>query len=83
MSINLLDDDRIDSDAALISSAHGQGGQSIAQLERGTAYYSNLITAATYAKPYVENLGLTYTPIIDWIQGEADRICQPANTHRS
>ena len=73
MSINLLDDDRIDSDAALISSAHGQGGQSIAQLERGTAYYSNLITAATYAKPYVENLGLTYTPIIAWIQGEADR----------
>jgi hypothetical protein len=60
----------------------GREGQSIAQLERGTAYYSNLITAATYAKPYVENLGLTYTPIIDWIQGRLT-ICQPANTHRS
>lgn len=73
MSINLLDGNRLADDVAIIGSAHGQGGQSIAQLERGTAYYPNLITAATWAKPYVENLGLTYTPIIDWIQGEADR----------
>lgn len=73
MSINLLDDNRLADDVGIIGSAHGYGGQSIAQLERGTAFYPNLITAATYAKPYVENLGLSYTPIIDWIQGEADR----------
>lgn len=74
MSINLQDAERLPVDVGVVASVHGQGGQSVAQLERGTVFYSNLITAVTYAKPYVEDLGKEYiVPFVDWIQGEADR----------
>jgi len=74
MSISLQDSNWLPVDVALLSSAHGQGGQTIAQLERGSIFYANILTAVTYSKPYVESLGLQYSiPFLDWIQGEADR----------
>ena len=74
MATELLDKDWLDSDAAVIGSAHGNGGQSIAQLERESVFYNNLITAVTYTCGFVKQQGLQYSvPFIDWVQGEADR----------
>ncbi|MNJ32356.1 hypothetical protein D3C77_270190 [compost metagenome] len=64
----------VPSDAGLLTSCHGRGGNSIAQLSKGTLYYTNAMTAVTAAKAHCDTLGLGYAvPFFDWIQGEADR----------
>ena len=61
------------SDAGLLTSCHGRGGQTIAQLSKGSVCYSNSIVAVTAAKAEADRLGLGYSvPFVDWIQGEYD-----------
>lgn len=64
------------SNAGLLTSCHGRGGYTIAQLSKGspTGRYANSMTAVTAAKAECTARGLGYkVPFIDWIQGEADR----------
>lgn len=64
----------VPSNAGLLTSAHGRNGRTIAQLSKGSLYYSNLLTAVASSKAEATRLGLTYrVPFVDWIQGEADR----------
>ena len=70
----------IPSDTALLVSAHGRNGNTIAQLSKGTLFYQNSITAITAAKAEAVRLGREYAvPYIDWIQGEADNAMSEAN----
>lgn len=63
----------LSSNAAALVSAHGRNGKTIAELSKGSLYYSNLITAVTAAKAQAVTLGLGYSvPFVDFIQGEAD-----------
>ncbi|WP_256804587.1 hypothetical protein [Pseudomonas putida] len=62
------------SNAAVLASVHGRGGYRVNQLNKGTLYYANSITAVIAAKAEATRLGYAYrVPFIDWIQGEADR----------
>lgn len=62
------------SNAGVVASAHGRGGLALADLDKGTLYYTNSITAVTKAKEEATAAGLSYrVPYIDWIQGENDR----------
>ena len=62
------------SNAAILASVHGRGGYRVNQLNKGTLYYANSITAVVAAKAEATRLGYAYrVPFIDWIQGEADR----------
>ncbi|NQD72911.1 hypothetical protein [Pseudomonas sp. CM27] len=64
----------VPANAGLLTSAHGRNGRTIAQLSKGSLYYSNLLTAVASSKAEAARLGLTYrVPFVDWIQGEADR----------
>ncbi|HDS0942745.1 TPA: hypothetical protein QDZ12_006117 [Pseudomonas putida] len=62
------------SNAAILASVHGRGGYRVNQLNKGTIYYANSLTAVAAAKAEATRLGLGYrVPFVDWIQGEADR----------
>lgn len=64
----------VPANAGVLTSAHGRNGRTIAQLSKGSLYYSNLLTAVASSKAEAARLGLTYrVPFVDWIQGEADR----------
>ena len=61
------------SSAGLLSSNHGRGGFTIAQLSKGTLPYANSITAVTAAKAECVSKSYGYrVPFVDWIHGEAD-----------
>lgn len=60
-------------DAALFVTLHSAGGKTIAELSKGTPYYSNSLIAVAAAKAQCTTDGLGYTVgFLDWIQGEAD-----------
>lgn len=64
----------VPANAGLLVSLHGRGGYTIAQLSKGTLYYSNMMTAITNAKLEADRLGYAYeVPFMHWRQGEADR----------
>lgn len=64
----------IPKDAAMLVSCHGRGGYTIAQLSKGTLYYSNMMTAITAAKAECDRRGVGYeVPFMHFRQGEANR----------
>lgn len=64
--------------AGLVASLHGRGGATVAQLSKGSRYYSNAMTAAQAVYSDSAALGLAHrVPYIDMIQGEADRTAAP------
>jgi len=64
--------------AGLVASLHGRGGATVAQLSKGSRYYSNAMTAAQAVYSDSASLGLAHrVPYIDMIQGEADRTAAP------
>ncbi len=61
------------SNAGILSSNHGRGGFTLAQLSKGTLPYTNSITAVTAAKAECVSKAYGYkVPFLDWIHGEAD-----------
>lgn len=58
----------------IVASLHGRGGYTVAQLSKGTLYYSNAITAAQAVYSDSVARGLAHrVPYVDIIQGEANR----------
>lgn len=60
----------------------GGGGKSVAQLSKGTSYYTNLLNHIKTAKASCDAAGLTMiVPCFTWTQGEEDMRCSgtPAN----
>ena len=66
------------SNAGTLTSVHGRNAQTIAQLSKGTVFYSNMMTAVGAAKAECVNKNYAYeVPFVDWIQGEADNAAAP------
>lgn len=59
----------------ILGSAPGQGATTVAQLSKGTSYYSRVIADVTAGKNNSESLGKTYKCYaVTWTQGESDYI---------
>lgn len=66
--------DGIAATAAALISAHGVGGQSYAQLKKGTTPYANAMAAIKRARVIASRAGVAFSSrVMVWIQGEANR----------
>lgn len=58
---------------SFLYATHGEGGQSILELSKGSIMYANGIRMVEEGKRLADSYGVGFTlPFIDWIHGEAD-----------